>query len=40
MIWMLTATLAGAGMPPADPAGGAMAPISQAASTTARGSGS
>jgi hypothetical protein len=31
MIWMLTATPAGAWMPPADPADGAMAPISQAA---------
>ena len=38
MIWMLTATTAGAEMPPAGSAGGAMAPMSQAATPAPRSS--
>jgi hypothetical protein len=38
MIWMLTATPAGAGMLPAGSAGGAMAPMSQTATPAARSS--
>jgi hypothetical protein len=38
MIWMLTATPAGAEMPSAGSAGGAMAPMSRAATPAARSS--